>query len=989
MEQPGRYLVLLCVVALASTLAFAQATTGTLTGNVTTDGAPLPGVTITISSPGMQGTRTTVSNENGNYNFPALPPGAYTVLFEMEGMSKFSKNVQVTLNQTARADANLKLSALAEAITVTAAAASVLETTAVSSNFDQETIENLPIARTLGGAAAIAPGVSDEGPNNQLSISGAPSYNNLYLVNGAVVNDTVRGQPEAVYIEDAIQETTILTGNVSAEYGRFTGGVVSAITKSGGNEFSGSLRDSFTNDKWTEKTPYAGEADHIDKINEVYEATLGGRILRDRLWFFGAGRMAETEASRTTTRTNIPYLFTTDEDRWEAKLTGQITSQFSVVASYLDRLTKQSGNIFGNVVDVRSLDDRELPNTLLAVSGNAVVSNNFLIEAQYSTREFAFVGSGSDFTDRIQGTLLRDKPALYRAWSPTFCGVCDDENRDNEYIVAKATYFLSTAGLGSHSIVGGLEDFAEQRFANNHQSGSDYRIWGDFLYSGQNMFFHVEPGTDGSGTYIQWNPILFGSQGSDSKMQSVFVNDRWDLNSNWSFNIGLRYDKNDSVDQAGNVTAKDDGFSPRLGLTWDIKGDGRHRITAGYNRYVSAIDNGINDNASSAGSPATYYYDYGGPIINPRGCETTNTCLPTDQVIAAVFDWFDDHVNPATDFWYASLPGVNIQINGQLESPYMDEYTIGYGTQLGNGYFRMDYINRAWDNFYVSLTNLDTGTVEDDLGYLYDLTLVRNSGASITREYQAVQIQGNYRFGARFNFGGNYTWSELQGNAESETANNATVSILSSESYPEYIDIAWNNPDRFLNADVEHRANLFLAYDQPLGAFGKLNFSLLERFHSGYPYYADGTISLSLITNPGYESPPATATHYLEGDKAYRTDDVTRTDLGINYSVPIGPIELFLQGELLNLFDEDAVEDPSFINQTVLTSRNSTCRQGADWSGARCAAFNPLTTTPVEGVHFQKSAAGRASSATSFGEPTSRDAYQTPFTYRFSVGLRF
>src|SRR4029077_8582777 len=101
---------------------------------------------------------------------------------------------------------------------------------------------------------------------NGNTISGAMSYDNLYLVNGAVVNENLRGQPHQLYIEDAIQETTVLTGGVSAEFGRFTGVVVSAITKSGGNEFSGSVRDTIDNPSWTEKS-FSAQPEPIDRTN--------------------------------------------------------------------------------------------------------------------------------------------------------------------------------------------------------------------------------------------------------------------------------------------------------------------------------------------------------------------------------------------------------------------------------------------------------------------------------------------------------------------------------------------------------------------------------------------------------------------------------------------------------------------------------------------------------------------------------------------------
>src|SRR4029077_18841577 len=147
---------------------------------------------------------------------------------------------------------DMKVAAVTEAITVTANQATVMETPQVQTNYKQATVNQLPMARNPAAQASLSPGVT-AGINGN-SISGAMSYDNLYLVNGAVVNENLRGQPHALYIEDAIQETTVLTGGISAEFGRFTGGVVSAVTKSGGNEFSGSARDSLDNPKWTAKS---------------------------------------------------------------------------------------------------------------------------------------------------------------------------------------------------------------------------------------------------------------------------------------------------------------------------------------------------------------------------------------------------------------------------------------------------------------------------------------------------------------------------------------------------------------------------------------------------------------------------------------------------------------------------------------------------------------------------------------------------------------
>src|SRR5258705_13601080 len=132
----AKTLAFVFALTLITVVAVAQ-TTSNLTGTVVLAGNPIPGVTVTISSPSLQGTRTTVSDVNGNYNLGNIPPGDYTVNFDMEGMQSVTRNAHVTLSATARADADMKVSAISEAITVTAGAPAVLETTEVQTNLQR------------------------------------------------------------------------------------------------------------------------------------------------------------------------------------------------------------------------------------------------------------------------------------------------------------------------------------------------------------------------------------------------------------------------------------------------------------------------------------------------------------------------------------------------------------------------------------------------------------------------------------------------------------------------------------------------------------------------------------------------------------------------------------------------------------------------------------------------------------------------------------
>lgn len=993
-----RSFALFALCFLAGSAAFAQGTTGNLVGTVAAgDGSVLPGVTVTVSSPALQGTRNAVTGDTGGYSFAALPPGDYTVSFELAGMQTVTKKLRVNLAQTSRGDVELKPAAVSEAITVTASAPAALETTEVSANFSSDTIAELPtLNRTIATAALLAPGVNDAGPNKQIVISGAQSFDNLFLVNGVVVNENLRGQPHDLFIEDAVQETTILSGGaISAEYGHFTGGVVSTLTKSGGNDFTGSLRDSLRNDSWKAKTAFPGEADHIDDISSTYEGTFGGRILRDRLWFFGAGRKEKTSLSQETVETRIPYANLTDQKRYELKLTGQVTPKHNLVVSYLNVDTTNPGNIFGNVVDLRSLTTRVAEQELQALHYSGILADNLLLEGQYSEMKNVFI-SGATSLDRIEGTLLRENGTSFRAWSPTFCGVCRPKERNNKSAQLKASYFLSTKSLGQHSIVAGYDDFHQLRIEDNYQSGSNYRLWGDFDFkSNGELIFRANPANG----LVAYHPLLEESKGSDFQVNAFFVNDKWDLNNHFAFNVGIRYDKANGENQSKVKTVSDTAVSPRIGINYDLRGDGAHRFSASYAKYASKVDQGPGDATSFGGRYASYYWDYRGPAINPVGTPESQL-VATPEVIRQMFAWFDAQggITNTSLINSVSFPGYTARIGENLTAPSMDEFSVGYGAQIGTrGYVRADVIRREWNDFYILRRDLTTGKVKLPAPSTasVDQGVIETGNGDLERNYTGIQTQASYRFTDRFSLGGNYTWSKLRGNIEGEQYNNATVlagcnggaAVPGTDSglcAPEYQAFERNHPVGYLEADMRHRASIWAQYNLPT-SFGRFNFSVLEKYHSGLPYSATGAIDIRAnattlpngVVNPGYITPPSRVWYYFSDRGELRVDDITSTNVAVNYESPaFGRVRFFVQTDVINLFNESKVEYPStargpVVNATVNVRRTT----------ASLHAFNPFTTTPVEGVHWSKPA--------NFGKPTNREAYQDPREYRISFGVRF
>jgi hypothetical protein len=288
--------------------------TATLAGKVTAeDGAGLPGITIRLESNSLQGVREASTSANGDFLFALLPAGEYTVTFQADGMQSVVRSVTLLAASTVRLDQRMQPASVSESIEVGGEAeAAPLTTPEIEANFKKQVIDRLPVDRSLRSIVLLAPGVTENGARGSvgttndrkpLMISGAFSYSSLFLINGVVVNENLGGQPYDLFIEDAIDETTVSTGNISAEYGRFTGGVVNAITKSGGNDLKGSFRVTFDNDRWTANNPFdraRGLDNRVNHVTETYEETLGGPAWKDRIWLFAAARQAKLSDSRDT-----------------------------------------------------------------------------------------------------------------------------------------------------------------------------------------------------------------------------------------------------------------------------------------------------------------------------------------------------------------------------------------------------------------------------------------------------------------------------------------------------------------------------------------------------------------------------------------------------------------------------------------------------------------------------------------------------------------
>lgn len=992
-------------VKLAATLAVAalllvpqiqaQVPRGTLVGTVQdAQGASLPGVLITATSDRLQGERTTTTSVNGSYKLVSLPAVVYKITFELDGFATAVTELKISAAQTGTANIEMQLSEITEEIVVTSLSELISETSTGATTFTREDVENLPISGTILSTVNLAPGVHDTGPSSAPSINGAMSFENLFMINGVPNMDNIRGTPLPLFIEDAVQETTVATSGVSAEYGRFTGGVVNVLTKSGGNQFSGSLRVNYTNNDWESKTPLSG--DRIDDISHEDQATLGGYLWKDHIWFFGARRERAEATTDQTDTTLITYDTSDNEDRTEGKLTLSVTPSHSLVGSYIEIERLRANASFGRVLDLQSLVARTDPQELKSGNYTGILSSNFFVEAQYSERDYIIAkgfGGPSPTQPGIEGllagTTLLERSTFRIFHASIFCSDCEDEIRNNENQLIKGSYFLATEGSGTHDLVFGYDSFDDIRFSVNHQSGTDFLVWSEspgFVIDDSNNIYPVWTGTN---TWlVWWPPVGLDIAGPTSfKTNSFYANDSWQLNDKWSFNIGVRYDDNDGVDSSGNLAADDNKISPRLGLSYDVRGDGDLVINASYGTYVAAIANSGNiaDGASTGGALAGFAFGYGGPPVNAN-CQTDGSnCTSQDDALRIMFDWYfsnggsDDIAGDLSNLpnvIFGCIPGFSniLPPGGGFTSPNAEELTVGITKRLGRkGLLRADLIYREWDDFYSELVDVNiTGTVETPAGTL-DVTHIGNFGNDkLSRDYIGLNVQSRYRFTDRFTLAGNWTFSELDGNINGETGGSGPVPS-SPNAFKEYKEERWNSPTGNLFSDQRHKVRVWGVYDIIDSEHNSLNVSLLQNFFGSQPLAVAGSVdSRPFVTNPGYAIPVTNVTYFFSPRGSIRSDSVTRTDLALNYGFRWNlfgrQVEVFVQPEVINVFNRDAVIDP---DDTIVDATNDSSFD----------TFNPFTETPVQGVHWDFD--------DDYGEATDEDDFQTPRTYRFSVGFRF
>ena len=338
-SAPNRLLraLFLPVLLLAAAPLVAQQT-GEILGTVSDSaGAVLPGVTVQATSNVLPRARETVSAANGDYRLPALPPGTYTLTFNLSGMQAVTRTAQVLLGQQTRADATLGVAGITEAVTVTAEVSLIDKDSAtIKSSIASQEIMGLPVGQEYRDLQKLIPGVQYTQDQVRGPSGGGSGQDNVYQFDGVNVNLPLFGTLSAEPASHDIAEVTVVKGGARAvDFDRSGGFSIDTVSRSGTSEFHGQVGYQFQSDAMSADLD-SGSLSRYERNLGWLTANLGGPILKDTLYFYGSYyRPTQNRDNRSNLYGELPDYESTRNEGF-GKLTFTPTQTLLLNASYRD-----------------------------------------------------------------------------------------------------------------------------------------------------------------------------------------------------------------------------------------------------------------------------------------------------------------------------------------------------------------------------------------------------------------------------------------------------------------------------------------------------------------------------------------------------------------------------------------------------------------------------------------------------------------------------
>lgn len=860
MRFDKRIATALAAALLFLTLSARAATTGTLAGTVTdSTGAALAGVTVTVTSPQLLGARMVQTNSSGDYVLALLPPGTYRMEFILDGFTTVMReDVRVGLDTTTDVDVPLTLGPLAVGITVTADAVVIDPTqTTVQQNFGTEHLKYAAIGsagRSYQNVLQQAPGVAG-GSNPQ--VMGANLGQNSFLLDGVNTTDPVTHTFGSNLPFDAIQEISIQTLGKDAEYGRAVGGLVNVVTKSGGNELSGTLDTRYTSDQFSETNDFYG--DEQDYQNFQPSATLGGPVLRDRLWFFGTLERIDNKATAPPFTyggdlTIAPGTFAFDGWNSLVKFTATPAANHTLSLRYTDnRATIQNAD--GTVTyspEADAIQDQD--SQIYNLGHDAILSPQWLTSVQIGVRR-GYLETAPKGDVSTPSVLHND----YGFYTQNYNNWQYGERNRNE-LIASTTYFLQ--GAGSHTLKGGLNlDQAEFSSFNNTTGIGAF----DYVCVEENSFalgtqcsglIHVsDRRASGGSAFAPFYADVFSvkpEETYESNLSAFYVQDEWHPTDSITARIGLRYETMDFKTPGGVANQPQlSELQPRIGAAWDVFNNARTVVHGFWGRIMD--DNGLSLASFASAQPST---------------------------------WSRFLYNPATGRYdrYVDTPqngSSGNQYDPGLKATVSNEANFGLTQRLGsNTSLDVTGLWRKSDNMF------EDACFDEDC-HFYWMTNKPNGLDVLQSEYKGAIVKIESRPFSWLSGMASYTWSESEGSVEYTQNAGADFDV-----YPAH----YVNRLGALSDDARHRFKASGFIRAPFGT----TFGLDGFWESGSP--DDVTANLGVL-----DAPAGYGTLFVLPRGTRRLESLHRLDFQAIHEFDLGKVNIGLIGTVHNLLGSNAV----------------------------------------------------------------------------------
>ncbi|MCL4848383.1 MAG: carboxypeptidase regulatory-like domain-containing protein [Acidobacteria bacterium] len=746
-------------LALMAGVATAQQQTGSISGRaIDNSGAVLPGVTVTVSGPALIQPRVLTTSDTGSFRAPDLPIGSYQVRFELPGFKTFvTQDIRLTIGFNAEVNATMEVSAVEETVTVTGESPIVdTKATGTRTAFDLETLQSIPSARDPWVMLERAPGISmdrvnvggtQSGQQSNYVSRGSATGNNKWSIDGVDITDmSATGASPIYYDFDMLQEMQVSTGGVDAS--QQTGGVgINFVTRSGTDRFRGSGRYYITDDKFQAdnitdevKLQGSGSGAPIQNIKD-YGFEVGGPVARGRLWYWGSyGKQdikagivgfylptAECQAIKAALAADRLAPISVKDQRaclgtdgtnlnnynWKITWVPFQNNRFNFQNTWAEKYKNARDASDTRPIEttfIQSAVPKEYgkwgwdvgPSPLWKFGDQHILSDRWLVEFNYSHL-------GNNFILNFQEPSLNDVQPIFDiptgVWARSY-------QRAGPYIRPTTSYDFTTSY------------FLPGVFGGDHQfrAGFRYRTAKEHseTHWGGNTVARFRGG-------VAVEADLYRDAVTDYELftHAFYLQDTFTLN-RLTLNLGIRWDRQDNEALPSSVPAHpfipdwlpaltfdgaDSGvvfndISPRLGMTYDITGDGKTVAKASYSIYYGQLSPGRNQsplNPVTAASIRFPWNDLNGDRVVQRNELTLNR--------ASVLS-FSGNYNPDNPTALTTTGSVdpNIKNDRTLEFIVGIDREVLPGLALGASYIWRKYDQFQW-NDTIGLTSADYSPV--------------------------------------------------------------------------------------------------------------------------------------------------------------------------------------------------------------------------------------------------------------------------------------